>query len=338
MKKGAICAGHWVLDHIKFIDYWPNLSELTTIRSEIITNGGAPFNVLVALANLEVPFPYYGIGCLGDEDATQIIFNICEKKKINTEFLHVIPGEKTSYTDVMTLKDDGRRTMFHFRGANQKFGREHVPMDALKKRNAKLFYLGHLLLLDALEKPSKKYGVQAAHLLENVRRKLGMETVLDIATETADRYQHVVVPCLPYVDHLIINELEAGYITQMTVRKEDGSLNLPILKQAASKLLELGVQKNVILHMPEGAYWLDRENPELFYPALSIPKEKFVAACGAGDAFCAGAMVGLHENYSREETLALANATAAASVQDASNSGGIKPIKQTLKLLEQYSS
>ncbi len=334
--SGIACAGHWVLDHIKFIDNWPNLSELSNISIEFITNGGAPFNILVDLANLDVDFPCYGIGCIGDDPASQHVLKMCANKNINTEFLHVMPGETTSYTDVMTMEQSGMRTMFHYRGVNCKFVRQHVPIEELAKRKTKIFYLGHLLLMDGLEKPSKKYGISAAHLLHSVKTKSNMQTVVDIATESSQRYDAVVLPCLPYIDHFVINELEAQKITKIPVRKKNGDLMLANLKKATHVIMDHGVLQNVVIHMPEGAYWLTKEGRGIWFPSLAIPNTFFKAACGAGDAFCAGVMVGLHEDWEIEKTLKLATATAAAAIHSSSNSDGIKPLKKTLHLASRF--
>lgn len=332
---GIACAGHWVLDSIKFIDYWPEQAELCNISSNQVCNGGAPFNVIVDLANLKVPFPTYGIGCIGKDVKGDKILQMCKKRGINIEHLQILDQHATSFTDVMTLSSSGVRTMFHFRGANDHFGPEHVPINELKQNGVKLFYLGHLLLMAKLEEPDTQHGNLAGKLLHDVQNA-GIETVLDIATESANRYQRVVVPVLPYVDHLIINELEAGHTAGFDVRNRDHNLILDGVKKSAQFLKAQGVKKNVIIHMPEGALWLDEKGSELFFPSFNIPKQQFIATCGAGDAFCAGVCVGLHEGWSREETLRLAKATAAMSITSKHNSDGIRPIEETLKITESW--
>jgi sugar/nucleoside kinase (ribokinase family) len=328
---GIACAGHWVLDRIKFVDYWPHMAELSNITEDKICNGGAPFNLIVDLNNLQVPFPTYGIGCIGDDTSGKMILDMCHKRGINIDHLHTIKNGKTSYTDVMTMNDSGTRTMFHYRGVNDLFSEKHVPLDFLKEKEVKLFYLGHLLLMAALEEPHLKYGNTAGLLLRHVQ-KAGIQTVLDIATESANRYQRIVVPVLPYVDHLVINELEAGKTSGFHVRNSEGELVLHNVKKAAHFLLSQGVKKNVIIHMPEGAFWLTHEKKEVFYPALTIPKNLFIATCGAGDAFCSGICVGLHEGWPIAETLRLATAAASISVTSSHNSDGIKPLQDTLDI------
>lgn len=332
---GIACAGHWVLDFIKIIDRWPNRAELSNIKEQYISNGGAPFNVLADLANLHTHIPTYGIGCLGSDDFNLLqVLKICLRKKINTEFLTILDHEKTSFTDVMTEETTGIRTMFHFRGANNCFSNKHIPINKLKELGVKLFYLGHLLLMAGLEKKDKKFKINAARLLHDVQ-KAGIETAVDIATESSDRYQEIVHPCLPYIDHLIINELEAGYTTKIKLRKKTG-LDLKALKMAARKLIDLGVNKNVVIHMPEGALWTTHEKQQIWHPSLTIPNTKFKATCGAGDAFCAGTLIGIHENWSIKKTLELATATSALSISAMDNSDGIKPMEETLKIARSY--
>lgn len=329
--NGIALAGHWVLDRIKFIDNWPKQAELCNIVAEETCNGGAPFNVIIDMANLKVPFPTYGIGCIGDDDMGRQILAMCHEKHINIDLLQILPNEVASYSDIMTVRDTGARTIFHYHGANRKFAPHHVPLNRLKELQIKIFYLGHLLLMDALEEPDHEYGHICARLLHDIQ-KLGIETAVDIATESSHRYQKIVVPALPYIDHFIVNELEAGKTVNINTRDEKNNLLMDNVKKAAHQLLDLGVKKNVIIHMPEGSFWLDRNREEVFHPSLHIPKEKFIATCGAGDAFCSGVLVGLHEGWNKTETLKLATATAAASITSAHNSNGIMPIAETMKL------
>jgi len=333
---GIACAGHWVVDHIKFIDHWPKQSELCNIKSELLSNGGAPFNIIVNLANLDVNIPTYGIGCIGNDVGGRYIKRLCKAKKININFLHTIKKGLTAYTDVMTLRPGGTRTMFHFRGVNRIFARRHIPIKKLQDKQVKLFYLGHLLLMDALEKHDAKYDIAAGRVLHDAQQA-GMETVVDIATESANRYHKIVIPILPYIDHFVINELEAQKTSGHKIRDEQHKLSLEEIKHAALFLFKHGVKKNVVIHMPEGSYWLTKEKPHgVWCPSLAIPKHLFIAACGAGDAFCTGILVGLHEQWPQLKAQQLATACAAATISSPHNSDGIKSLQKTLKLIDEF--
>ena len=69
---------------------------------------------------------------------------------------------------------------------------------------------------------------------------MGSLRVGDLVSENSDRYS-IVRECLPYVDNLIVNEIEAARLAGM-----EGDL-----KEVAARLFELGVQKRVVIHMPQ---------------------------------------------------------------------------------------
>ena len=57
---------------------------------------------------------------------------------------------------------------------------------------------------------------------------------------------------------------------------------------------------------------------------------------GAGDAFCAGILYALYQNYSIEEAVVLANAAAAANLSQPDSLSGLRPVKDIFKLSEKY--
>ena len=137
-----------------------------------------------------------------------------------------IPGEYTSYTDVMSDKTACTRTFFHYRGANAHLDICHLEtMDT----DARIFHLGYLLLLDKLDAADEEYGVRAARALDMLQKK-GYKTSVDVVSEESDRFAKIILPCLPYIDYLIINEIEAQQTTGIELRTADGKLieeNMP---------------------------------------------------------------------------------------------------------------
>ena len=148
MRNGLLAAGNWIVDHVKLVDRWPAQDTLVSILSQSSSNGGSPYNILVDLANLGAPFPLAGAGLVGDDENGRIILADCLTRGIDPAQLQKTSKAATSYTDVMTVADTGRRTFFHQRGANAHFDIEHVDFNAT---SAKFFHLGYLLLLDRLD-------------------------------------------------------------------------------------------------------------------------------------------------------------------------------------------
>ncbi|MBI3192086.1 MAG: carbohydrate kinase family protein, partial [Pedosphaera parvula] len=161
-RHGIIAGGNWIIDQVKLIDAWPQPESLANIQSQSEGTGGAPFNVLVDLAKLGASFPLHAAGLVGKDALGAEIVSICHQHNIDTKLLTATPEASTSYTDVMTEINGGRRTFFHNRGANALWRGEGLNFARTK---ARIFHLGYLLLLDALDAPDKKDGTRAAALL-----------------------------------------------------------------------------------------------------------------------------------------------------------------------------
>jgi sugar/nucleoside kinase (ribokinase family) len=161
-RNGILAGGTWVLDHTKIIDFFPAQDALANVIAETLSNGGGPYNVLIDLARLGAPFPLAAVGVLGDDAGGEHIRDDCHKHQIDTRQLHITKEAPTSYTDVMTVKSTGRRTFFHRRGANMFLGAEHFDF---AQSDARILYLGYLLLLDRLDQPEPTSGTVAAFSL-----------------------------------------------------------------------------------------------------------------------------------------------------------------------------
>ena len=161
-RQGILAGGNWIIDQVKLVDVYPNREQLANILGQYEGTGGAPFNVLVDLAILGAEFPLYAAGYIGKDPFGKLIGEHCAKHKIDTKYLKETTKAPTSYTDVMTEKNGGRRTFFHNRGANALW--EGADLDFTKNK-ARIFHLGYLLLLDQLDLEDKKYGTKAAAML-----------------------------------------------------------------------------------------------------------------------------------------------------------------------------
>ena len=73
----------------------------------------------------------------------------------------------------MTETGHGRRTFFHARGANALWRGADLDFERTRPR---IFHLGYLLLLDALDEPDSNYGTRAARLLATAQNS-GIKTL-----------------------------------------------------------------------------------------------------------------------------------------------------------------
>jgi sugar/nucleoside kinase (ribokinase family) len=236
----------------------------------------------------------------------------------------------TSFTDVMNDEKSGDRVFFHHRGANALFGPQHVAVDRLTCR---IFHLGYLLLLDTLDQPDPEHGTVAAALLKKVR-EAGFLTSVDVVSEESDRFRTLVPPALKHVDYLILNEIEVSRAVGVPVRNDTGKLDGTALIEAVEKLYQFGPMRLVAVHMPEGVYVRDAAGRRFSRGSLVLPEGFIAGAVGAGDAFCAGMLYGLHEGWDVMAMAQLANCCAAASLSAPGASEGVKPLAEVLSLAQ----
>jgi sugar/nucleoside kinase (ribokinase family) len=331
-RCGVLGGGNWIIDQVKLIDVYPQPESLANISAQSQGTGGAPFNVLVDLARLGASFPLAAAGLVGKDVLGDAILNECKKRKIDTKLLKATNAAPTSYTDVMTEARGGRRTFFHLRGANAIWdGRE---LD-FSKTKARIFHLGYLLLLDTLDSADKNYGTKAAALLAKAQAA-GIKTSVDVVSEDSDRFARVVAPALKYTDYCILNELEAGKTTGFRIRQSDGRLETVALRHAAGALLQMGVKEVVVIHFPEGSFARTRDGKDHWQPSLKLPEKYIAGSAGAGDAFCAGVLLGLHEGWDLQRCLLTGVCVAAASLSHPTCTEGVGSLNAALALAKKF--
>jgi sugar/nucleoside kinase (ribokinase family) len=281
---------------------------------------------------LGAPFPLLAAGLVGKDSLGERILADCKKRGIDARHLKTTPSAPTSYTDVMTEVGDGRRTFFHMRGANALWKGDDLDFGRVK---ARIFHLGYLLLLDELDKPDKVHGTRAAALLA-AAQAAGLRTSVDVVSEDSNRFAQIVAPALKHVDYCILNEIEASKTTGFKIRQPDGRLDTVSLRHAAGALLQMGVKELVIVHFPEGAFARTRKGDDHWQSSLSLPAKYIAGTAGAGDAFCAGALLGLHEGWGLQQCLEAGVSAAAASLAHPTCTAGMKPLKACLELMKKF--
>lgn len=141
--------------------------------------------------------------------------------------------------------------------------------------------------------------------------------------------------CLTYIDYLFINELEAEMLTGVKLTDYNFVPDAAACIKACNIILAHGVNNWVILHFPYGAIAVSKQGEIYKQGSVIIPQELIVGAVGAGDAFAAGVLAGVHNNVPMQECLKLGVAASAMCLRSASSSEGVKPISECLDFAEQ---
>ncbi len=326
-RSGLLAAGNFIVDHVKLIDYYPGEEMLASILRESRANGGGPYNILKDLTKLGAAFPLSAAGLIGRDPEADWILADCAAHGIDTGALQQTSDAPTSYTDAFTVASTGRRTFFHQRGANSLLAREHFDFSTTTTR---LFYLGYFMLLEGLDRIGPDGRSGASHVLESATRA-GLVTVADmVSVEHAD-FARSAASSLPHLDYFILNEIEAGKLTGTTLRTATG-LDWAATASAARSLLELGVRRAVVIHFVEGALAAEKSGAVFRQGSLHVPPDFIQGATGAGDAFAAGLLLGLHDSQPLPDCLRTAVCSAAMCLGDPTPSGGLKPVADCLAL------
>ncbi|MFK7902048.1 MAG: carbohydrate kinase family protein [Nitratireductor sp.] len=322
VRSGIICAGNWIVDIVHDIPAWPAKSDLVVISNECVGMGGGAANVAFNLAALQTGYCVLPMGALGQDEHGSSAIKACVDVGLPTHGLLQLEGISTAHTHVMNVPGDSR-TFFYCAGANQHFGPATVSINALYKQTPRIFYLGYLNLLPQLDEVHADGRTGAANLLGQASA-LGMETCVDLVSSHSKDYAQTVFATLPEVDWLFLNEVEAARATNIEIVGETDRENM---KSSAEKLLQGGLRKGCILHTPQLTLWKTHDE-ELWFGVEQIPNSKIISAVGAGDAFAAGVLHGLHENWSPKDSVELGNKMAAACLRAPTATGGTPKLSQ----------
>lgn len=232
--------------------------------------GGGAGNTSVGLDKLGLSV--LPLGITGKDNIGGTVLNEFKKRKIGTSLIKKKSGLKTGLSVVLS-SSDGERTIFMYRGANDKL---KIKDEKSKVKNARWLFVSHLsggsheCIKDLIE-----------FIKENPKIKIAWNPG---KTQLADNKWHIagsmVRKFCRLVDVLIVNKEEAKRISQKSKVKSQ-KLDIRYLGQS---LKSLGSRIVVITDGRNGAYASSGSN---YFKIPSYPAKR-VSTLGAGDAFSSG--------------------------------------------------
>ncbi len=289
--------------------------------------GGMALNVSVDLAKIGSSYPVAVFGKVGKDHRADLIRSVLHSHHIDYHGLVVDPKHETSRTEVLHIRmSDGSidRIFRHVLGAMGSFNENDFQATDLSKYKIAMF--GYGLLLPQFDLIDDEYGTRLGRILADVQR-MGVMTALDFVSPTQEnmfkfmRYRK----SLAFVDICVINEDQACALTE----KNDPA-------QACRSLVEdLDVKTSVVHCGAQGPnYAYSSETGLIAQPNFIVSEKDYKGNAGAGDAFSAGFLHGVHQHWSIEKTLKFSAATAAISLGDASCTEAMREEKYILEYME----
>jgi len=324
-RRGFMCAGCWTTDRIKTIDRWPDEEELAIISDEERQGGGSAHNVGIDLRKLDPSLPVSTVGMLGHDQDGDFLLQKAMEQNIDVAQLKRTGHQATSYSDVMTVSGTGKRTFFHHTGSNDCLLPAHFDFT---KDNSRFLHLGLLSVQAGMDANNESGGNGWSQVLQTAQQH-SLSTSIEMVSVDPVRNRELVAPCLPYIDYLIVNDHEIGGLADTPTLHQNKTI-VDNCVAAAETVLNAGKMRLVVVHYPEGAICLTRDGQRYLSDSYAVPKDRIKSTVGAGDAFAAGFLYAMHENWEIDEALKLAHAVAATSLLSFSAVGAIQSVQQCL--------
>jgi sugar/nucleoside kinase (ribokinase family) len=327
-RRGVLSAGTFCVDFNKSIARWPEEDTSNEVLAIERQGGGSGFNMAVDLKRLNPEIPVQAMGVVGDDDLGRFLFQECDAHGIDRAGLKATPGGATMSVDAFNVAANGRRTHFYHQGV----AAEMTPASFdFSSTRAKILHLGLPGAHEAMDRPWRDDANGWVAVLRKARGA-GLAANLELMTTRAERLAELGRPCLPHLDWLIVNDYEIGALAGRETRRSDGSTDAAAVARAIDETLALGAMRWAAAHFPGGAVVGGRDGSRVALGSVAVPQSAIVGANGAGDAFAAGMLYGLHEQWPIAKCLELGHACSAASMRAMSTTEGVGTVAECLAL------
>jgi sugar/nucleoside kinase (ribokinase family) len=307
----VVCAGIVVADvFVPPVDRLPEPGELVTTGDFVVETGGCAANAALALARLGVRAAV--VAKVGDDHFGAFVEDELSGAGLDVAGVRRGAGLATSKTVIVSVSGEDRRFIHTF-GANATLCAADLSPALAPAPD--VLYIGGFLVLPALRQD------ELAAQLRSARRD-GTRVVFDVVAPAGRTLSlDDVADVLPEVDYFVPNDDEAAALTGESDPRRQ-----------AERLLELGAGTVVVTLGDRGLVAATRE--ETF--ELPAPDVDFVEASGAGDAFAAGLVYGLLQNWPLHRSLEFASVIGASACTHLGCTAGLVTRAEADALLESY--
>jgi len=307
MSSEIVNIGICTVDAIgQTIDSYPPPGGLRLFDKLTMTTGGNAMNCSIAMGKM-------GVKCdvvvkVGNDALGGFVVSEAQRNGVGTEGIIHSSDSHTPYTFVCVLSG-GQRSFFHTMGTNGTLCYDDINLSIV--RRARYCFVTGTMVMATFD------GQQTARLLKEAQQA-GAKTLLDtvyLDAAPAEPWHKNIHPALPVLDYFIPSQPEAQAIT---------GLKNP--SDIAKAFQDRGCKNVVVKLDAAGAFCRDASGAETTVPAYQV--DKVVDTTGAGDSWCAGFIVGLHEGLSMPDAALLGNAVAAHCIQAPGASTGIVSLEK----------
>ncbi len=262
----------------------PSIGETILGKKYNVGPGGKGCNQAIAIARLGGNTNF--ISKIGKDAYGDLALKTLKKNKISTENIIQDGNQQTGVAGILVDQNTGKNAINVIVGAPSSLRISEIEKQINLIKRSKIF-------LTQLEVPKDV----TLHCLKTAKEN-GCITILNPApaSEISKEFYN-------NIDFFTPNETEAEFYTGIKITSEKEA------KQAADKLLNLGIKKVIITLGEKGLFYSDGKE-ETYLKASAV---KAIDTTGAGDAFNGGLAFGLSKEKPIKECLEIANKVAGIS-------------------------
>ena len=279
----------------------PSIGETILGKKYNVGPGGKGCNQAIAIARLGGNTNF--ISKIGKDAYGELALKTLEKNKISTENIIQDGNQQTGVAGILVDQNTGKNAINVIVGAPSSLKISEIEKQINLIKKSKIF-------LTQLEVPKDV----TLHCLKTAKEN-GCTTILNPApaSEISKEFYN-------NIDFFTPNETEAEFYTGIKITNDQEA------KQAAEKLLNLGIKKVIITLGEKGLFYSDGKE-EISLKANAV---RAIDTTGAGDAFNGGLAFSLSKEKPIKECLELANKVAGISTTKL-GAGDAMPFIQNIK-------
>lgn len=285
MKKNKIVViGSSNVDLLMKMDHLPSLGETVTDAEFFQVYGGKGANQAVAAARAGGNVAF--VNCVGEDAYTPQMIQNYKNDGIDTSYVFHEKEIASGHALIM-IGDAGNNYLSVAPGANYKLTPEKIDEALPIIDEAAVIVMQYEILEDTIQ-----------YVIDMANNK-NIPVLWNFAPARAFDMTYI-----PKVNILVLNEVEAGFLTHMSVDNQEDA------EKAANILISKGVEKVIITLGSKGAFVMTKDE-KVQVPSFKVDA---VDTTAAGDTFCGAYAVAMVEGKTQEECLKFASAAAAISV------------------------